>query len=156
MPSARPVTAAWLYGYHLEFSKLSKDCSGKCTIRASNTSSANVRGLVFEMSSREKPRLDLPEGLGHGYEQKEITLKTANGDLQAFTYVAAEDHIDPSLQPYDWYKAFVVAGAVEHGLPSDYVQKIRAVGSRGDPDEVRSLQNWDLLKRAGIDGVVDV
>ena len=34
---------------------------------------------------------------------------------------------DPSLTPYDWYKAFVLAGAREHGLPQDYVAALDAV-----------------------------
>jgi hypothetical protein len=51
------------------------------------------------------------------------------------TYIADASFIDDSLQPYSWYKDFVLAGAEEHGLPAEYVEsRIVAVHAIGDPD----------------------
>jgi hypothetical protein len=43
--------------------------------------------------------------------------------MEVITYIAATDAIRGGLAPYNWYKAFVEAGAREHGLPQDYVAK---------------------------------
>jgi hypothetical protein len=54
------------------------------------------------------------------------------------TYIADASFIDDSLQPYSWYKDFVLAGAEEHGLPAEYVEsRIVAVHAIGDPDPQR-------------------
>jgi hypothetical protein len=52
---------------------------------------------------------------------------------------------DSSLKPYTWYKAFVVAGAKEHKLPSDYIKQLEAVEAIQDPDRERDRRNTQLL-----------
>jgi len=38
------------------------------------------------------------------------------------TCIADASFIDDSLQPYSWYKNFVLAGAEEDRLPAEYVE----------------------------------
>ena len=45
----------------------------------------------------------------------------------ALTYQAKPERIDPALKPLPDYKAHVLAGAVEHGLPAHYVAALREV-----------------------------
>lgn len=56
---------------------------------------------------------------------------TDSGTESALAYVATD--ADPSRRPYHWYKALVIAGAIEHALPTDYIDRLRAVRSGPDP-----------------------
>ncbi len=49
------------------------------------------------------------------------------------------------MRPYHWYKALVVAGAVEHNLPKNYVEWLRVFESTEDPDAYRRAENEALL-----------
>lgn len=61
---------------------------------------------------------------------------------------------DASLKPYHWYKALVVAGAVEHGLPFPYVEWLRTIESVQDQDPARRIEherllsNWQRIKHS--------
>jgi gamma-glutamylcyclotransferase len=57
-------------------------------------------------------------------------------------YVATKTQAQ--IQPYSWYRALVVAGAVEHGLPSAYVDGLRGTPVRQDPDDKRHSLNMAL------------
>ncbi|MEM8882763.1 MAG: gamma-glutamylcyclotransferase family protein [Planctomycetota bacterium] len=133
-PSARPVRVAALEGWSLRWHKRSLDGSGKCDIVPEE--GGTVWGVVYAIDLREKPRLDAAEGLGHGYEERRVE--------HGWTYVATD--VDPSRMPYDWYKAFVVAGAREHGLPDAYVRGLEAVPARMDEDRERARRQALILE----------
>ena len=64
------------------------------------------------------------------------------------TYIADATAIDDNLQPYSWYKDFVLAGAEEHQLPSEYVEnRVRAVHAIRDPDLEREQTRRVEIKR---------
>jgi hypothetical protein len=108
-----------------------------------NNSDHSVIGVVFEMASTDKPELDRKEGLGYGYEQKEVSISTLDGEtILALTYYAT--HIDTELKPYHWYKHHVLTGATENGLPFEYVEKIRSVDSIADPRVERHEQEMAI------------
>ena len=87
--------------------------------------------------------MDQAEGLGSGYKGERIEVVTAAGKLQVNTYIATKK--EPVLRPYRWYKAITVAGAMEHGLPRDYVEWLRAFESVEDPNVKRRAENEALL-----------
>ena len=91
-PSAVAIDIGFVEGRRFSFGKVSRDKSGK-----------------------SHPNLDIAEGLGIGYSETNIQVVTATGVYTAQTYVASFRE-DPLL-PFQWYKASVVAGAVEHDLP---------------------------------------
>ena len=64
------------------------------------------------------------------------------------TYIARTDRVDNSLQPYTWYKEFVVRGAQQHGLPPEYINQLKTVEAIADPDEARERKNRALLAAA--------
>jgi gamma-glutamylcyclotransferase len=68
---------------------------------------------------------------------------TGSGTRNAITYVATAK--EPALRPYHWYKALVVAGAVEQGLPAAYVEWLRTCTSQPDPNATRRAQNELVL-----------
>ncbi len=136
VPSAKLVTVATLVGHDLRFHKASKDGSGKCDAYFTNSTDDEVIGVVYEIDISDKTSLDRKEGLGFGYDEKEVTLTTNSGELIiAITYYATS--IDPSLTPYDWYTHHVITGATENNLPKDYVDSINEVEFIEDPDRMR-------------------
>ena len=62
------------------------------------------------------------------------------------TYVAAESHIDETLEPYDWYREIVLLGCRKLALPRDYLARIEGVSARRDPEPHRHAENWHLIE----------
>ncbi len=118
-------------GRRLSFQKISKDKSGKCDIPLTDNAGDCVEGVLFWIDGLEKSKLDNVEGLGNGYGEETVDVVTTGGTLRAHTYVAnATNH---ALDPYHWYKGVVVAGALEHKLPQEYVVALWGVSSIPDP-----------------------
>lgn len=114
---------------------MSKDGSGKCDAEETRNPEDQVIGVVYEIADVEKAALDEQEGLGSGYEAKEIEVTTDQGNLTAFMYFATR--VDAALKPYLWYKKHVLVGVRENQLPSQYIAQIEAVEAIDDPDTTR-------------------
>ncbi len=142
-PSAKPLGVAYAEGRRLTFDKVSQDGSGKCDAEATESKTDRVYGVIFEVALIDRTALDTAEGLGKGYKSERIEVVMANGKVQVDTYIATKK--EPVLRPYHWYKAITVAGAVEHGLPKDYVEWLRAFESIEDPNGKRRAENEALL-----------
>jgi gamma-glutamylcyclotransferase len=142
-PSAAPLGVGYLEGRRLTFDKLGRDGSGKCDAELTGNRFDRVYGVVFEVRPDEKRMLDRTEGLGRGYEALTVDIVTRRGTVSAATYIATRK--ERLLQPYHWYKAITVAGALEHGLPADYREWLAAFGSVEDPNEERRAENEALL-----------
>lgn len=135
--SAEFLTVAALSQHRLRFHKSGRDGSGKCDAEFTGDPEDRVLGVVFEIPGDEKRILDRIEGLGTGYDEKEVEVVTADGrSLSARMYVATD--IDPLRKPYRWYKRHVLTGARENELPTEYVAGIEAVEADEDPDGARS------------------
>lgn len=121
-PSASRVGTASLSGHVLAWHKRGADGSGKCTICATGNRSDGVWGVVWEIEAADVARLDAIEG--PGYERIEVEVATANQKMSAFTYLARHSQVDATLLPADWYRALVLAGAREHGLPASWIRAL--------------------------------
>lgn len=143
VPSASPITVATLTGYKLCWHKVSSDESGKCDVVWTGNQADLVIGVVYEIQHTEKSRLDAAEGLGKGYDEKQIELKTEQGKIQAQVYYATK--IDPQALPYTWYKSLVVAGAKEHGFPDAYIKALEAIRAKADLNKQRVDKNLAIL-----------
>ena len=127
-PSARVVGPGRLPGHALRWHKLGRDGSGKCdVVFAGRGSSAVVWGVVYRIDCAEKADLDRIEGLGVGYDKHEVVVATEAGEIAARTYRARPNAVNATLRPRQWYKAHVLDGAREHGLPASYVAMIEEV-----------------------------
>lgn len=142
-PSAVAIGIGFVQGRRLTFDKVSRDGSGKCDIEVTNNPKDRAYGVLFKISSAEKSNLDKAEGCGKGYNEENVQVVTSSGACAATTYVATAK--EPALRPYHWYKALVVAGAVEHGLPNDYIEWLRTFESQADPNTKRRAENEALL-----------
>ncbi len=146
VPSCRFLDVAKLSGYQLKFHKLHPDGSGKCSVLFTGDEQHHLFGVVYSISASDKSLLDRAEGVGHGYDVTELSLTGNTGAHTAFTYVANDDYIDDSLQPYPWYKALVVTGATRHQLPDDYIARLELVDTIDDADEQRIDLHMEIVK----------
>jgi gamma-glutamylcyclotransferase len=142
-PSAAVLGMAELHGHELQWHKRSRDGSGKCDVVQTNDGTAVVYGVLYEIPVAEKLALDMAEGLGNGYQAKNAEVAFKGAPRNASIYRAID--IDPSLKPYSWYKALVVAGAKEHALPGIYIERLMATDAIEDPDRERHNRNWQRL-----------
>ncbi|HEY2775708.1 MAG TPA: gamma-glutamylcyclotransferase [Candidatus Binatia bacterium] len=94
---------------------------------------AEVWGVLYEIAAADLEHLELTEGvlLGH-YQNIQVLVDprpSGNGisspPVDAMTL--ASDHRDPSLRPSRRYMGLLLAGALEHGLPSQWVEHLRSV-----------------------------
>ncbi|MGZ5451667.1 MAG: gamma-glutamylcyclotransferase family protein [Thermoanaerobaculia bacterium] len=148
MPHASFRGVARLHGHALKFHKRSVDGSAKCNFVAAP--GGVVIGAIFEVPSDEKQELDRAEGLGDGYEEQEVKVVAEDGEeRRVVAYVATSAHMDGRLQPYTWYREYVIRGARAHGFPSVYIEAIAAVAAIPDPDQRREARELAVL---GSDG----
>lgn len=136
VPSAQFISLVKLIGHQLKFHKRSDDGSGKCDALATQQNEDIVWGALFEFNDNEKAYLDKVEGVGSGYEIKQVTLLDSNDtEHQAYMYYATD--IKQGLKPYSWYLNHVVIGAKEIGVPAPYLALIESREAEVDPDKVR-------------------
>ena len=142
-PSAHTLGVAELPENELRWHKKSRDGSGKCDIVLTDKPGAAVLGVLYEIATNEKADLDKAEGVGFDYDKAEIEVLCCGVWVKAKTYIATTT--DPTLKPYTWYRALVIAGAKEHGLPADYIARLEAVPADQDPDQKRHDENMALI-----------
>ena len=145
VPSANRVGQGVLNQHQLCFHKVGKDSSAKCDVFETGDESHLVYGVVYTIAPHEKPVLDYVEGLGDGYEIKEVTISMGNGyEISAFTYYAT--HLNPELKPMDWYKQHVVHGALENNFPEWYTRQIAEVDCIDDQDQERKKKELSIYR----------
>ena len=125
VPSATAIGIGQLPGHALRWDKRSgRDGSGKCDAEATSQKDDVVWGVLFEFDPQEKPLLDRAEGVGAGYLEKTVNILTEDGPVTAVTYCATDK--DPTLRPYHWYKALVIAGGARARIAGELPQPSRA------------------------------
>ena len=149
-PGAKEIGPAFADGMVIEFSKRSKDDSGKATL--SMKADCITPGVLFEIPKTERAKLDRHEGVGTGYKRCDafpVRPVYGDGTITAVTYLATD--MDRSLKPYDWYLALVIAGACKHELGEAYMSSLRRVAYRPDPDDRRKerITAMKALEKAG-------
>ncbi len=152
-PSAKPIGVAEAPDHVLEFSKRSTDGSGKATLGRSAGSGECSFGVVFEILESERTELDKAEGTEDGGYQRcdgfPVRLVKDGKCLSTSCYLATDR--DDSLNPYDWYLALTIAGAVRHGLNDDYIAPLKRTPYIVDNDRERPSRRKAVkaLRKAG-------
>lgn len=145
VPSVCFETAAALAGFRLAFNKRGADGSAKCNIMPAGDSEV-VHGVLWSLDAADKSALDAVEGPAY-YCWWHI-LPAAGREYPVFTYRARPGMTTGERRPYDWYRAFVIAGAREHSLPPAHLDALHAVSDWPDPDTERAARNRAILERA--------
>lgn len=137
------VGTAWLTEHMLRFHKDGRDGSGKCDIALTGDTLDRVYGVVFEIRTEQKRRLDVFEGAD--YSTYQVRVRNEAGILEAFAYRALGHAVNPNAVPFTWYKTLVLAGARNAGFPDPYIAAIRAVEAVPDPNGQRHARHLSLL-----------
>jgi gamma-glutamylcyclotransferase len=142
-PGAKFLTIAYLKDHKLLFNKPSKHGAGKANLKASADANDLVWGAVYSIPAAEMRAFAYSEG--KGYDEGNFTvLSKRNVEIPVTIYFAAGDDCNDTLMPYDWYKAHILNGAEEHGLPDEYIEMLRGINSFPDPDEDKTKSELSI------------
>lgn len=87
-----------------------------------------VIGVVYRCSLSTLETMSEYEG---GYDPATVTVILEDGrSIEAITYVAQNRNILDDGQPSDEYLNRILTGANQHGLPHDYIEKIRQLARK--------------------------
>lgn len=64
----------------------------------------------------------------------------------AYTYIACPNATAEGLRPFDWYLAYVLAGARRRGLPASYIQTLLNIKCIADRNTARAAENYRILR----------
>jgi len=123
VPGARSVGIARLEDHRLVCDKRGADGSGKANLRVSRND--RVWGAVYELPGGGFELLDPHEG---GYERVELMVRSDGMTTRVVSY--RSDRLIPDPVPFDWYRALILEGAAEHGLPADWIAQLEQLPSR--------------------------
>jgi len=144
------VEGALLRGHGLTFHKRGRDGSGKCSIRPHGGDA--VAGVIYRLDTIDLARLDRIEGRGYRRNPVVVTGIRSSRRYRAYCYAAKSWAVDEAGVAYEWYRDIVVAGAEAHALPIAYVDRLRAVPARPDPNPRRHRQQAAMLTDGGRTG----
>lgn len=138
-PTAMKISIARLDDYELSFGNFSKGWGGaSATIKPKKGS--HVWGVVWEIDLDNLPFLDKQEGVPYVYqrlENMEVTTPECE-KISVLTYHLVKGlNMDPI--PSAVYHSIILKGAMEHGLPDEYVKFLRGIknnGYKGDGETV--------------------
>jgi gamma-glutamylcyclotransferase (GGCT)/AIG2-like uncharacterized protein YtfP len=87
-----------------------------------------VEGAVYDLTETHMASLDRYEGVAdHHYERRNVTVQFPDGRReQVITYFALPQPGEP-FKPSKKYMTTIIDGAEAHGLPADYIAKLRAI-----------------------------
>ena len=147
VPNASFVGTTRLDGALLTFQKLSADGSSKCNLDFTGHPTHVAYCAVYDIPKNEVHLLDEAEGLGIGYYKQQLLVNVGEDSLNVFLYLASQTHLVAELEPYHWYKGFVIAGARKHHFPTEYIEQIASVTSKDDLTNSRRIQMENLLEQ---------
>ena len=112
---------------------------------------AAVLGVLYEITRADWEHLELTEGVRIG-NYRSVTIRAtslATPGLEVEAFALTSDRRDPKLWPSERYMACLVAGAEEHGLPTEYVAFLRTVPARPETPEAAAFRPLleDALRR---------
>lgn len=130
LPEAR---VARLPGYRIAFNKWSSSWRGLAANIVPDPTN-EVWGVAYLCSPEDLAELDRREGVGKGggYIRRRITVEVGGERIEAETYIAEDkESLEPEGMPPAAYANTILAGAREHGLPADYIERLERVMGLG-------------------------
>lgn len=142
VPSAEVIGVYTLPEHCLKFHKFGRDGSAKCDAYYTGNIADTVLGVLYSFADAEKVLLDAAEGLGNGYDEKDVVLTDSNGEeKRGYLYYATS--INSALSPFSWYVNHVIQGAKKFHFPASYIRLIEVINTVEDQDVKR-----DKLERS--------
>ena len=119
---AERLDRAFVNDWQLAFNKPGRDGSGKANLVPA--SGVVTWGVAWTLPEDPWPLLD---GFEPGYERAVFRLLRTDGrEVHAHVYLHECPADAPSIPPSNEYLDHLVAGAIEHDLPEDYVANLRS------------------------------
>lgn len=147
-PTASYITTGILRGFMICFHKIGQDGSGKCNVLKTGNLNDIVYGVVYRIENDEVKSLDKAEGVQNGgYSRQEVNITTLDRSREETVecYLANPAFIDKKILPFSWYKALVIAGAIEHKLPEEYVCMLKEYPSIRDNELERESKAMSFI-----------
>lgn len=96
----------------------------------------NVWGVVWEVDKKDLESLDRQE---FGYAPITVNVETIGGLTYKCRTYQLEKQMDGDDRPSKVYKSVIVKGAIENGLPNDYIESLLKINDNGynGPVEVK-------------------
>jgi hypothetical protein len=100
-----------------------------------------VLGVIFELSDDDFSHVELTEGVRIGnYDVVDVDAHPLAGEAPVRARSLSSRRRDPVLRPSVRYMTLIIEGAVEHGLPDDYVATLRAIEAVEESAEAAALR----------------
>jgi gamma-glutamylcyclotransferase len=146
----RRALAARASGWKLVLDKPPLLSTGHSFANVVREDGATVYGVAYEICQADMAHVDLSEGVGFGnYERvpMEIEALASTTMLPACT-LTSDKRID-GLSPSDRYMGLLIDGAVEHGLPGEWIATLRAIPAVPESEEAKAVRALldDLIKK---------
>ena len=135
--SAEFVTTGKLPNFKIQLNKISKDGSAKSNI-VQNKNTA-VEGAIYKLSSNELEKLDQYEGVGKGYNTRQIEVNTNEGKFDCVCYIGDKHYLNEELCPYRWYRELLLEGARSRDFQG-LIKTLRKQDCFDDPNPNRATR----------------
>jgi gamma-glutamylcyclotransferase len=145
------VGVAQLPGHKLAFYGYSKRWDGALET-VDRDPAAVVWGVVYEMPFGDAEKLDTwqdarLDGAGAYFHFPAEVVMAGGETLSVVLY--KKDQAEEPAKPSSEYLSFILQGAMEHGLPADYVARLSAVPSQPAHYPVPKKSRYEQLMGAG-------
>ena len=102
---------------------------------------AEVCGVLFELEADDLAHVELTEGVLIGnYRRIEVVAAPLDGRDAVTAATLITDARDPGLAPSERYRAVLVEGAREHGLPAEWIAFLESLPARPETAEAAGLR----------------
>jgi hypothetical protein len=112
----------------------------------------HVYGVAYEITAADLAHVDLTEGVLIGnYARVEIEVETLGAPERFAAFTLTSERRDDTLRPSLRYMSLLVEGALEHGLPSEWIERLRAVPAVAETALAIAFRKVldETLKRSG-------
>jgi len=102
---------------------------------------AEVYGVLFELEADDLAHVELTEGVLIGnYRRIDVTVEPVAGGVAVTAATLVTDARDPVLVPSERYRALMVEGARQHGLPAEWIAFLEGLPARPETEEATRLR----------------
>ena len=137
------AVAARVAGWRVVFDKPPLAPIGEAFANIVPDPEAVALGVAFDVSEDDLAHIELSEGVLIGnYRRVELAVEplVACPAPPVTATSLASDRRDATLRPSTRYMELLITGALEHGLPAEYVEVLRAVPAREPSAIARALR----------------
>lgn len=108
-----------------------------------------VYGVLYELTEDDYAHVELTEAVPFGnYDRVDVEAEALAGDVGPhLARTLTSGRRDPSLRPSTRYLGLMIEGALQHGLPTEWVARLRAIPAHEESEE-------DLALRAQLEGLM--